>query len=320
MKRFLRPLRTRDITTVVFLTILSLLTAVFHARIDEAATLIAINSAASLAIVFFCRLAENKTGLLRIVRDFYMVPGILLVFKEMYILVPSIHPADYDVLLAGIDRWMFGTDPTRWIFRFAHPVVTEILQIAYSLFYFSLVIIGIDLYARADRRAFDHGLFAIVYGFFLSYLGYLCVPAIGPRFILHDFARLPEELPGLFLTSPLRYMIDIGESIPEGTLNPAAIVQRDAFPSGHAMMTLVIMYLAWKFRARTRWFLWITGTLLIVGTVYLRYHYVIDLIAGLLFMLFTVWSAPILERKWYGWTGRKNGNGTIEVTEKWNGG
>ncbi len=312
MKRFLRPLHPGDVTTIIFLTILTVLILVFHSRIPNAGTLAAVNTAASAAVLLYCRYADNRSGLLRIVRDFYMVPGILLVFKEMYILVPSINPAEYDHLLAQIDRAIFGVNPTQWLYAFSHPLVTEILQIAYSLFYFLLVIIGVDLYANRDKGNFEHGFFAIVYGFYISYLGYLLLPAVGPRFTLHDFARLPEELPGLFLTSPLRTLINLGESIPDGTPNPMALVQRDAFPSGHAMMTLVIMYLAGKFRARTRWFLWISGVLLIIGTVYLRYHYVIDLVAGAILMVFTVWSAPILERGWNRWVGRRNGGGELE--------
>jgi membrane-associated phospholipid phosphatase len=45
-----------------------------------------------------------------------------------------------------------------------------------------------------------------------------------------------------------------------------------------------------------RWFVTVTGALLILATVYQRYHYVVDLLAGALFMLFCVWSAPRLNR------------------------
>jgi membrane-associated phospholipid phosphatase len=40
--------------------------------------------------------------------------------------------------------------------------------------------------------------------------------------------------------------------------------------------------------------------LLIIGTVYLRYHYVIDLIGGALFFLFTVWSGNKIQMWWEG--------------------
>ena len=43
------------------------------------------------------------------------------------------------------------------------------------------------------------------------------------------------------------------------------------------MMTLVLMYLSAKYKVRVRYVIYITGTLLIIATVYERYHYVIDL-------------------------------------------
>jgi len=92
--------------------------------------------------------------------------------------------------------------------------------------------------------------------------------------------------------------VNAGESIPTGVPNDVALAltQRDVFPSGHTMMTLVLIYYAWRYRERVRWFVTVTGVLLIVATVYQRYHYVVDLIAGALFMVFCVWSAPRLNR------------------------
>ncbi len=298
MKQFLKPLRTIDISTIIFLTFLSIINVIFCAQVSDCYFLVVINSLSSIAIIFYCGYAEDKTGVLRWVRDFYMVAGIPLLFKEMYLLVHPIHPYDYDQLLIQIDHWLFGVHPTQWLYQFSHPIITEILQLAYSSFYFLMVILGIELYQRKNKDAFQFSIFAIVYGFLLSYIGYLLVPAVGPRFTLHEFSNIDTDLPGLFITSTLRMLLNLGESIPNGIPNPLALVQRDVFPSGHTQMTLTVIYLAYKFRVRTRWFLWISGTLLIIATVYLQYHYVIDLIGGAVFMVFTIWSAPILEKKW----------------------
>jgi membrane-associated phospholipid phosphatase len=40
------------------------------------------------------------------------------------------------------------------------------------------------------------------------------------------------------------------------------------------------------------------GSLLIFATVYLRYHYVIDLIGGFLFAAFSLWSGKIIFNWW----------------------
>ncbi|MDI6767754.1 MAG: phosphatase PAP2 family protein, partial [Bacteroidota bacterium] len=80
-----------------------------------------------------------------------------------------------------------------------------------------------------------------------------------------------------------------------------ALAQRDVFPSGHTQMTILSMYFAQRYRLKVRYLIHIFGSLLIIATVYLRYHYVIDLVGGVLFMIFTIWSAPKLVRWWERW-------------------
>jgi membrane-associated phospholipid phosphatase len=191
---------------------------------------------------------------------------------------------------------MFGVDPTVWIGRFVTPVVTEILQLSYMSYFFLMLLVGIELYRRSDKGPFALMVFSMLYGFLLSYIGYMLFPAVGPRFTLHDFHALNDELPGLWLSVPIRDFINAGESIPKGAADAMALAQRDAFPSGHTQLTLIAMYYGWVHRIPSRVAVTVVGTLLIISTVYLRYHYVVDVIAGTLFMVFTVWSAPRLVR------------------------
>ncbi len=232
------------------------------------------------------------------VHGWIMMTCIPVAFKEMYHLVPAIHPVDFDWLLIAADRALFGVDPTLWLLRFAHPVVTEILQLSYSSYYLLPFILGLDLYRRGDMRAYMRMVFTVILGFYLSYIGYLALPAIGPRFTLHEFTTLEQELPGLVVTPVLRDITNAGESITSTTPDAAAVVQRDVFPSGHTQITLIVMVLAFLHRARTRWVLGVIGSLLIIGTVYLRYHYVVDLLGGAVFMLLTFALAAWIEARW----------------------
>jgi membrane-associated phospholipid phosphatase len=58
------------------------------------------------------------------------------------------------------------------------------------------------------------------------------------------------------------------------------------------------MALGFRYRLKSRWFLAVLGSSLIIATVYLRYHYVVDLIAGGLLAWFTIWSGDKLEAWW----------------------
>lgn len=299
IRKLLASFAPADVVTIGFLLFLTVLNLLFFNRVPEWWLLVLVNLAVSALIAFLSYSAEHrKTPLMIGFHRWYLYPVVLLIFKELYFMIRPIHPIDYDGLLIAADRWLFGTDPTVWLGRFAHPVLTEILQIAYWSYYVLFIIVGVEIYRRHTLKSFDKAGFLIVYGFYLSYLGYFLLPAIGPRFTLHDFTTIDQELPGLLLAVPLRDFINAAESIPAGVPNPAETVQRDVFPSGHTQLSLICVYLAFHFKLRSRWIVTTFASLLILGTVYLRYHYAVDVLAGVLFFLFTIWSGHHLERWW----------------------
>lgn len=292
-------LRPVDALIVAFAILLSAIILFFVARIESWAMLITINLFASLGIMLLSLATETTNHrVVRAVHDWYPVPSIFFLFKEVYVIIQSLGRTDWDNFLIRIDRGIFGTDPTVWLAQFSWPALTEILQLAYTSYYFIMLTAGIELYLQREKQKFSSILFTIVYGFFLSYIGYIAFPAVGPRFTLHNFDSLGTELPGLWLTNGIREFLNAGESIPTSVSNAIAFAQRDAFPSGHTQMTLISLYFAFHYKLKSRYVLFIFGTLLIISTIYLRYHYVVDLIGGLCFMVLTVWTAPKLFELW----------------------
>lgn len=292
-------LKAYDFIVIIFYLFLIFLSLIFNKLIANWQTFIILNILTISFVLLLAYTAETyRYKILRIIHYLYLIPLVLLTFKEIYYFIRPLRPNDYDQLLIEIDRWLFGGDPTVFLFKFSHPIITETLQIIYGLFYFLPIILGIALLRKRKIVETDFAIFTIIYGFFLSYIGYFALPAIGPRFTLHDFQNENIELPGLFLTNFLRGVTNTVESIPPGTINPENIVQRDVFPSGHTMITLIVIYLSIKLKSRSRFFLVPIGTLLIFATVYLRYHYVIDLIGGLVFMLFCVFTSPLIFNWW----------------------
>ncbi len=309
IKSLIKKLKAFDVVVIAFSLFLITLNIIFHSRIQDSGTWILIN----LLIIFFAfaisyleSLADQK--LWRIIHYWYIAPIILITFRQLFFMIKPIRVQDYDYLFIQIDRWIFGSDPTHFLYQFATPWLTEILQIVYGMFYLLPIILGLSLLRKDRFVALDFALFSVIYGFYLSYLGYFLLPGIGPRFTLHDFNTINQTLPGLYLTNYLREMTNSAEGIPAGTLNPAAVVQRDVFPSGHTMITLIVMYLSVRLRSRSRYFFIPIGSLLIFSTVYLWYHYVIDLIGGLVFMTISLWSGKIF----FNWWRRKVGLSEFE--------
>lgn len=299
MKKLISRFYAHDLVVVLFALFLIIVNLIFFEKIEHWVTLSFINLILVLFVILIIYLDDRyKLKALHIIRNWYIVFVVLLTFKMLYYMIVPIHGRDYDDLLIKIDRLIFGVDPTVWLSQFASPILTEIVQIAYSSFYFLFIIAGYELFKKGDYEKFQFAAFVVVYGFYLSYIGYFFLPAIGPRFTLHNFYTINDELPGLLFTSFLRDFVNFGESISLNHLNAAEVVQRDVFPSGHTQLTLVLMYLSCIYKMKTRYFLWITGILLIFGTVYLRYHYVIDLIAGGVFMVVTIYTANHIYRWW----------------------
>jgi membrane-associated phospholipid phosphatase len=296
MTRFTRHLHCTDALFVGFLLVLAAVSILFCGRIPHWGILVAANLggiALILAIAGLRRRTNSRP--LRMLHDWYLLPGVFFIYRELGFIIRPIHRGhDYDDLLIAADRWLFSTDPTVWLSRLATPWATELLQIAYSSFYFLFLILGFELYKRKTLQAFHFAAFTCVYGFLLSYVGYFLLPAVGPRYTLHDFATLNSDLPGLLLTPFLRWFVNAGAAVPMDVSPAAAIAgaQRDVFPSGHTMMTLVLISLARRYRTRTRLLLYPVGLLLIAATVYLRYHYVVDLLAGAAFFLLCIATAP----------------------------
>lgn len=299
LKSFIKKLKAYDLVVISFSFFLILLHIIFHSKIENSMQWIFINLFVILfALVITYMESISELSVWRIVHYWYIAPIILATFRQLFFMIKPIRVFDYDNWFIAVDRWMFGTDPTHFLYHISNPILTEILQIVYGMFYLLPIILGLSLLKKDRYVALDFALFSIIYGFYLSYLGYFTLPGIGPRFTLHDFNTINETLPGLFFTNALREMTNTGEGIPSGTLNPAAIVQRDVFPSGHTMITLIVMYLSVKLKSRSKYFFIPIGSLLIFSTVYLWYHYVIDLIGGLAFMVFSMWSGKIIFNRW----------------------
>jgi membrane-associated phospholipid phosphatase len=293
-----KNLEVGDIITIFFVNFISVLNIIYSCRINVWWAVVLGNILITIFIFILINYSKDRKGVIGIVRDWYWYPFILIIFKEIYIIVHSLQVPDLDVFLIKADRLIFGLDPTVWLYQFSHPVLTEILQICYSSFYFILLATPFYAYIKNRKEEFHTAYFYILFGFYLSYIGYLLVPAIGPRFTLHNFLTLEKELPGLLISDWLRTVINLGESIQPHAINAAMTVQRDCFPSGHTEMTLIAIYLSFRFNQKIKWILLFLGSGLIIGTMYLRYHYVIDVICGAISAGIIFYVAPPLEKWW----------------------
>jgi membrane-associated phospholipid phosphatase len=299
-RRLKESLTTAEILTIGMFVFYAVLGAIFADRVDNALMFIVVNLCGVwLQCALAVSVSETDSGRvfrsLLIARRFFLLPAIFFIYAQAHLYVTHVNPRDFDEALARWDFALFGVNPTQWMYQFAHPALTEFLQICYFLYFWIPAAIGVELYAtRAPQLYIRYTLYVACVSYAL-YLGYFFMPAIGPCFTLHDFSALSRELPGLALTEPLRAIVNNGSGAE--TPAPHLTAHRNCMPSGHTMVALLNMLVAFRWRSRFRWAYLIIGLGIIVSTVYLRYHYVVDLLAGAAVTLAAVAGGRILERQ-----------------------
>jgi membrane-associated phospholipid phosphatase len=212
-------------------------------------------------------------------RHWYPLLYVAYCYREMALLIPAIRHTDADEWLAELDRAVWHTNPTVWLERIQNPALTEFLQIVYTLFVPAVLLVALLLWRKARYAEFQYYAFLIAVGYLVSYVGYLIVPARGPRFLLKDLQHAP--LQGLWLFQTMQGALDRLESY-----------HFDCFPSGHTELTILAW---WGTRKLTNslFFPYFAYTLSIIfATVYLRYHYTIDIAAGVIVAVVLIKAAP----------------------------
>jgi membrane-associated phospholipid phosphatase len=283
-----------DVYTLIIMLICSLLAVVYYQWVPNSSSILVLNLLIAVTVgALIVVHATSDFKLFGMLRRFYMVPVIYLMYDQIQMFVRVVNPIDYDELLINIDRAIFGVDPTVWLAQFSSPFLTEYLQACYFLFYLLPIMQAVELWRKGDLVRLDVFTRGMAFVYFFSYVTYFVMPAVGPRFTLHDYAMLDSDLPGVLFTPWLRDMIDVGGGIARGVANPVSVVNRDCMPSGHTMLTLVNIIFGFRFRSRFRWVFFIIGGSLIISTVYLRYHYVIDIVVGALLAIIVLPLEPV---------------------------
>lgn len=188
-------------------------------------------------------------------------------YFRMGSVVAAIGGAHRDAALQRIDALLFGR-PLPLYFDTSRAGVSELLSACYFLLFpYILVSCGRQLArytkAPAETRAFYSGFF-LVYA--LGFVGYLLVPAQGPW--LDMSGAFTQPVVGSWITA-------LNQSIVARNSNRV-----DVFPSLHVAASAFMLffdrrYAPWRYRL---YFPAAVG--LWLSTLYLRFHYGIDVFAG----------------------------------------
>jgi membrane-associated phospholipid phosphatase len=217
-------------------------------------------------------------------RHLYPLPLVAFCYKEMAILIPPVWGRSFDGALADLDFAIWHANPTVWLERIQTPNFTEFMEIAYGLFVPAVLLVPALLWTAQRFKEFRYSAFLISIGFLVSYVGYILVPARGPRFLLAPLQH--QALEGRWVFHWMRNTLDRIES-----------AHYDCFPSGHVELTILAWWLSRQISRKLGWAYFVYTLCIIFATVYLRYHYTVDLLAGALAAAVLIIKAPAMYRR-----------------------
>jgi membrane-associated phospholipid phosphatase len=240
----------------------------FHSNIPHAVRLVGVHVAILAGILWLVRTAARKeNALVQFARHFYPLPLYIFLFEELSHLVHAIFPGWFDRALMAFDYNLARVHPSVWLSQFASPGLNDYMQFAYMTYFLSLILLPAILYARGERLGFWTVMVSTAIAHYSVYVISILLPVEGPYFSL---ARLNSEpLTGGYCTSVINF------------IERLARVHGAAFPSAHVAGSLVALLASWRYR---RWLFWTSLPFFVslcVATVYGRYHYVADVLAGL---------------------------------------
>jgi len=209
----------------------------------------------------------------------------LAIYTNLHDTIHFVNPNDVHHALIAIDQWIFGVQPAVWAERFIHPALTEIFSFCYMIFFLFAPLVAFTLYLKGKKSEFRETLVSVVLCFYAGYILYVIFPAAPPRIMLKDMYSLH------FNGTPIA-------DAALGIVNLLPSDSRAAFPSLHAAVTLLSLIFAFKY---IRWLFFLMFPFcagLILSTIYLRHHYVVDLVAGFILGIAAFIFAPKIDRWW----------------------
>lgn len=176
-------------------------------------------------------------------------------------------PGWQDAKLIAADYCLTGVHPAVWLEQFATPGRNDFMQFAYLTYFTYLLVVGGVLYYRRDWRGYWSVMTYSAVGYAIGYVIAICFPIESPWFSMAGAWHAP--LQGGPFTATVNFIEHYGR------------VRGAAFPSEHVAGSVAALWGAWRHR---RWLFWVMAPLVVcmcVSTVWGRYHYVVDVFAGM---------------------------------------
>lgn len=189
-----------------------------------------------------------------------------------------------DPLMYRADQWLTGEIPSILAQHIYSNLLTEIMSFSYFIYFFTPLPF-IYLYCKKKFKLIEKILFAILFSHYIALMLYIALPVEGPKYYYaSDFT---QNVGGCLFTD---FNMWVYETVRSSTT--------DCFPSMHVGLFLVISYYLYRYNWRTLYFMVPVTLMMSASTLYLRYHYLIDIIAAIFLVVLTVLFTRYSSKWW----------------------
>jgi len=246
------------------------------------AAIAAVHAIVIAAIVYLGRKPAPQGWFLAFLRVAYPVILTPLLYAELATLNQLVTGGYLDEVTQRWELALFGLQPSivasRWLPYFG---LSELLYLGYVSYYLVVPAALVGVAVTRGPEAVHRVALTIMLAFFACYAIFILFPVAGPRYF---FPKIEGELAQGRLFSLVHAILEGGSS--KGT----------AFPSSHIAASVAAVLGAGREDRRWLWLLGPAVVLLTLGTVYGRFHYAVDAIAGVLIALIA-WAATGRRRR-----------------------
>ena len=262
------PVESARWTTILMASYLALtagLLATLGQGVPGRASLVVLHLTLAASLLLLDR-ARPSAGILRVIRDWHPLLLFPLLYKEVELLARGI--GDWR-LTAAIPAWesaLFGGQPSLYLSeRLAFVPLSEYLHFCYLSYVIVVPSVAAYWYVSGRRVAFGELLLLLSTVMLGSYLFFIVLPVDSPYYLSQ---RLGPPLSGHFFFDLVHQVSARGGA------------RGGAFPSAHVSGAVVVSLVAWRHQPRLTYLLVPITASVMIATVYGRFHYVLDALAG----------------------------------------
>ena len=229
------------------------------------------------------RTAASRQFWISVIYRLALVASMLVTYLLLGDALPLLNTRALDHQLYHLDLALFGFEPAVLMERWATPAVTDWFALFY-VGYFGLLaffVLPIVFLGKSKRLGGELAVVTML-TFGIGQTVYALVPGFGPIHALPQAFHGP--LHGRALFNLMNAIVSRGGA------------QKDIFPSLHTAVPVALTLLAFRHR-RGRVMRWAWPVIafvtvnIVIATMFLRWHYLVDVIAGLCLAVFSVHAA-----------------------------